>query len=478
MTRILIVWGLWGPYHCRRFEALRQLGADSGYEVVGLSLFQGSSVNRWSANNLPEGVEHVDLGPDEAKLPLGRIGRLFAQVRRLKPDVTLVPSYWHWSLVLSLASRLANARLVMMNETHAGTARDRTVSVFAKRILVRRFDAALVGGKPHRRYFASLGMSSGEIFTGYDAVDNDYYRARAEEIRGAAGQVRSRYGLPEHYLLSVGRFVAKKNLGVLIEAYRRFLDLSPDSKTHLVLVGSGEEEGKLRALCATLQLPAYDKTQFKGEPPTSVRAAADGAAPISPGANDHPGVHFYGFRQIDETPVFYALADGFVLPSLREEWGLVVNEAMASGLAVVVSERAGCAEDLLEKGRAPVLGSLAMNLSVKEPPLPKGRRGSPEVCAHLGHVLLHIRKNGFVFNPESPKELAYTLFVLDSQTALREAMAKESGRIVEKFSCANFAKNALAAAHAALGLNPGCASPERRGSCERLPSPSIDILPT
>ncbi len=99
------------------------------------------------------------------------------------------------------------------------------------------------------------------------------------------------------------------------------------------MVGSGEEESRLLDLCAELKLPVYKKS------------GAGRQDPASNNKDEPPGVHFYGFRQIDENPVFYALADAFILPSSWEEWGLVVNEAMASGLPVIVSETAGCVED-------------------------------------------------------------------------------------------------------------------------------------
>ena len=47
-------------------------------------------------------------------------------------------------------------------------------------------DAALVGGTPHKRYFAGLGIPEDKIFTGYDAIDNAYFAARADEIRASA----------------------------------------------------------------------------------------------------------------------------------------------------------------------------------------------------------------------------------------------------------------------------------------------------
>jgi glycosyltransferase involved in cell wall biosynthesis len=293
-----------------------------------------------------------------------------------------------------------------------------------KRRLVGLFDAALVAGQPQKRYFAAMGLPPDKIFTGYDAVDNDYFARRVGEIRGQESVVRSQYDLPEHYFLSLGRFVPKKNLGALIHAFRIFLDASPTARTHLVLVGSGEEEPKLRALCRELKLPIYDKSELKTE--TGMRKPGNQEG-------ENPGVHFYGFRQIEENPVFYALADAFILPSLREEWGLVVNEAMASGLPVVVSETAGCAEDLLKPGRLPAPIHLSADMN---------RR--------LTRLAGRIRQNGFVFNPASAGSLAEALLALESAPALRKIMGRASQRIVEKFSCENFARNALLAAQAAL----------------------------
>jgi glycosyltransferase involved in cell wall biosynthesis len=63
--------------------------------------------------------------------------------------------------------------------------------------------------------------------------------------------------------------------------------------------------------------------------------------------NLHQHVHLPGFKQYEELPVYYALAKAFVHPSTTEQWGLVVNEAIASGLPVIVSERCGCVPELI-----------------------------------------------------------------------------------------------------------------------------------
>ncbi|MFM8888255.1 MAG: hypothetical protein ACKOKC_17805, partial [Chthoniobacterales bacterium] len=72
------------------------------------------------------------------------------------------------------------------NESHAGTEQATGWRRWIKRQIVKRFDAAFVGGEPHKRHFASLGILSDKIFTGYDAVDNGFFAFCADEIRAAA----------------------------------------------------------------------------------------------------------------------------------------------------------------------------------------------------------------------------------------------------------------------------------------------------
>jgi glycosyltransferase involved in cell wall biosynthesis len=418
-NKIGILWAQFGPYHFARAAALQKLVAPA--TVRALELANQSVDYAWTRSAEAAGLITLCPGAMAERLSFWQVfrssRRTFAE---LKLDVCILPGYApKQSLAALLAAKSLGIRTVMMNESHAGTARARGIGAWAKRRLVRLFDAALVGGSPQKRYFASLGLPEEKIFAGYDSVDNDYFAARAEEIRDRKSEIRSRYELPEHYFLSLGRFIAKKNLATLIRAYRNLLDASPDCQTHLVMVGSGEEETTLRRLCSELKLPVCDHAPgpLKSAPSPEPRASRCA-----------PSVHFYGFRQIEENPVFYALADAFILPSLWEEWGLVVNEAMASGLPVVVSETAGCVEDLLEPGQ------------------PAGAKDwisrSPELSGR-------VRKNGFVFDPESPESLAAMLLIFAAAPALVETMGRNSWEIVEKCSCDNFARNALLAAEAA-----------------------------
>jgi glycosyltransferase involved in cell wall biosynthesis len=418
---LAIVWAQYGPYHFARMAALRKLAG--GANVLAIEVANQTSVYAWSR---PQGVmELVTLCPGFVFENLS-FWKVFWRARRVfkeqKLDVCILPGYApKQSLAVLAAAKSLGIRTVMMNESHAGTSRARGLGTVAKRQLMALFDSALVGGNPQKRYAASFGFPLEKIFTGYDAVDNDYFSARADEIRSRAEEIRAQFGLPQNYFLSLGRFVAKKNLGTLIRGYRRFLDANPGSRTHLVMVGSGEEGEALRKLCCELCLAVYDKTKSGDNAETETRV-------------ELPGVHFYGFRQIEDNPVFYALAAAFVLPSLWEEWGLVVNEAMASGLPVVVSETAGCAEDLLVTGR------------LAAPP-----QWSEKLRECLAQLAGRIRQNGFVFNPRSAQSLANAFVLLESAPELRQRMGRASRRVIEKFSCDNFARSALAAVRAATG---------------------------
>jgi glycosyltransferase involved in cell wall biosynthesis len=183
-----------------------------------------------------------------------------------------------------------------------------------KRRRVRRFASALVGGPRHRDYLVTLGMPAGRIALGYNAVDNAAYARRADAARSSAG---CRPLPPDRdYFLSVNRFVPEKNLARLIHAYARYRAEAPSGLAwDLVLCGGGPGEGEVEALVTRLGLGG--------------------------------SVHCPGFLQEEGLSAWYAHASAFIHPSRMEPWGLVVNEAAACGLPLLVSDRAGCVETLV-----------------------------------------------------------------------------------------------------------------------------------
>ena len=153
------------------------------------------------------------------------------------------------------------------------------------------------------------------------------------------------------YFLASNRFVERKNLGRLIRAYAIYVGSLQEGKKAwpLVLLGDGELRGELEALCKGLEL----KTVMGFSRGDAGTTEEEDLKLNSYKLKTSPGggcVIFAGFRQIAELPAFYADAGAFIHPALSEPWGLVINEAMASGLPILSSNNVGAAEELVIDG--------------------------------------------------------------------------------------------------------------------------------
>jgi len=236
-----------------------------------------------------------------------------------KPGVAALPGWAYPSALAGLSwCRKNGVRAVVMSESSEHDFPRRRWREWLKRRIVRRFDAALVGGRLHASYARKLGIPEDCIHLGYDVVDNAYFADGSERARRADQALRQKLGLPENYFLAVSRLVPKKNIPVLLDAYARYRARAEGDPWHLVLCGDGPELPRIRAVIERLGLGEY--------------------------------AHLAGLVGYGDLPSYYGLGGAFVHVSRVEQWGLVVNEAMASGLPVVVSERCGCASELVREG--------------------------------------------------------------------------------------------------------------------------------
>ena len=315
--RLAILFDRVGPYHHARLEAASRIGSLHCVELSGID-----SVYDWSHSHRARHYSSSLVFPSacvEAK-SVGTIqNRLYAELDRIRPDVVAIPG---WSSKAALTAlkwcRLSNVPTILMADSWQGSKRRRFWMEWAKSQILTLYSAALVAGSRQQSYLESLGYDRESIFTGYDVVDNEYFAAGAAMSSGQARQLRSDWNLPKKFLLMVGRFVPEKNLFRLIEGFRRFLASSGDTSWHLVLVGGGPLENSLKHHARSL--------------------------------SDIDRISFRPFSQYDELPILYGLAEGLILASTSETWGLVVNEGMAAGLPVLVSEKCGCAPDLVRHG--------------------------------------------------------------------------------------------------------------------------------
>lgn len=183
---------------------------------------------------------------------------------------------------------------------------DSKIDVTPRSKLVNRIKRAVYNGVDAMLYPASQwdetgrfwGFDSDRIFYGIDVVDNAFWEIPSE--RTYQGQ----------YFLTVGRLVQRKNFDGLIKAYKRLIEDKGDFIPDLVIIGEGPMKLKLQEI-------ACDK------------------------------VKILDFKSPEELRRFYQHSEMFILPSHLDTWGLVVNEAMASGALVAASNQCGCAESLV-----------------------------------------------------------------------------------------------------------------------------------
>ncbi len=200
--------------------------------------------------------------------------------------------------------------------------RPRSLStLLAKQIFLRLLRPAIAAtlpiGSRNRDYWARyFGPGMPQFLMPY-AVDNAWFaqRTAAADPTQLRAELQLAPGRP--VILFASKLQARKHADHLLEAYARLCAISPNPLPYLLIVGDGEERARLEARARELALE---------------------------------GVRFPGFRNQSELPSFFALADVFVLPSRHEPWGLIVNEAMASGCAVIVSNEVGAHADLVTDG--------------------------------------------------------------------------------------------------------------------------------
>ena len=183
-----------------------------------------------------------------------------------------------------------------------------------KKRFMHRCDGFVVPGKSSFEYLRSLGAEEEDIHSAPNAVDIALFSRRAEDVRRDATLQRQALRLPFRFFLYVGRLVAEKGVFDLLQAYGT-LDPLLRAEVGLVFVGDGPARPDLERQAAAI-------------PGKSVR--------------------FTGFVHREQLASYYALAETFVFPTYTDTWGLVVNEAMACGLPIIVSRAAGCVADLVE----------------------------------------------------------------------------------------------------------------------------------
>ena len=243
---------------------------------------------------------------------------LARHLRKGRYDALWIHGYARpFHLASMLAAKALGAKVLLRDEVNALSNPRSAAKTKLKRSFFRAqdqlCDAYLAIGTMNRDYYRSQGIDDSKIFPVPYAVDNDRFSVSDPAAKAA---LRNTLELePDRpVVLFSAKLITRKRPADLLEAFLA-LDQAAARRPYLLFVGDGALRGELEG-------------------------QADG----------HEAVRFLGFRNQSELPGLYDLADLVVLPSEREAWGLIVNEAMNAGCAIVVSDRVGAGPDLVETG--------------------------------------------------------------------------------------------------------------------------------
>ncbi len=398
--RLLFVIGNLSDYHVPRYQALVQLAAQRGIEVMLVEVFGHSGAYAFAQQvraaffaSAPQHCVTLFEHADEDDQHWLRIDARLRQVLRAHaPDVVVTLGYsTPYSILLCLYKVLGGLRvlgpsckLIYMSDSKADDGVRHPLKERLKRLLVSHFDGALVAGEKHRAYACSLGIAPARSRTGFDVIDVEYFGRAAAAARADAAAVRARHGLPRRYVLCVSRFIERKNVTLVIEAFGR--SGLAQQGVALVLVGQGP--------CRAAMSAQIERCGLRAQ------------------------VQIFDALPNREMPDLYALADLVVLGSAFDQWGLCINEALAAGRPVVVTRTCGVADEL---------------------------------------VLDHI--NGFIVEPGDVAALAARMRTLGMDHALRERFSTNALSLIRHWTPRRFAHNLLdlmqvLAGTAALEPNP------------------------
>jgi len=247
---------------------------------------------------------------------------IWGEIRRERPDAVVVTSWMNptWWLVFLACAKFNIPMLFMTDANFYAEKPKSSWKLWLKRIFLGNLifpntSGFLYSGTANRLLYKYYGVPSEKLFPfayswGYDKLVDV-----SSQVVITKKEVRKQYGVPQDavVILYCGRLSSEKGITELIEAYR----IVSHPKKSLILVGDGQLRGPLEELAVRHKVES---------------------------------IHFMGFQRRDDVGQFYIMADFFVLPSQKETWGMVINEALSYGLPVIASDQVGAAVDLVASG--------------------------------------------------------------------------------------------------------------------------------
>jgi glycosyltransferase involved in cell wall biosynthesis len=238
----------------------------------------------------------------------------------------------------------------------------RTIKFCLLKIIFCLVDKFLAIGTSNANFYLFFGVDRRKIFMMPYAINNDYFYGQSLFFKNEVSKNKNSHNIMDDspIILYVSKLTKRKNILDLLDAYEKLLIKMPGNNVpYLMVIGDGELKN---ALLQMVRLKNLNR------------------------------VHFLGFKNQSELPIYYEMCDVFVLPSSAEPWGLVVNEVMNHAKPVIVSDEVGCSSDLIFDGL-----------------------------------------NGYIFENHNTQDLADKLYKILASTQVKNSMGKESLEIISKW---------------------------------------------
>lgn len=291
----LIVWDRAGHYHLARYRNLAK--KSNFFDNVYLANL-GSSDTLYKWDSVDDSIIQLSKRSVDRTDLFNRLVKFRSVLRGKDISYVIISGYGKVEYILFIIlSALNGKKVILFAESWYDK---KPISKFIKRFFFKAFVSGFfVSGKRAYNHFKNeIGLTTLPIETGYSAVDNEHFAS------DSSNQINE--------ILCVARYSEEKNLKNLITAFRNS-DAYADYK--LQIIGDGPLRPALEAEIAL----------------------------------DNDKIVLERWKSYKELPNYYARAKYFILPSTFEPWGLVVNEAMAAGRPVLLSEQCGCLPDFLNQ---------------------------------------------------------------------------------------------------------------------------------
>lgn len=306
---------LWAHYKNVLYEQLQKEASANRHELLVVQ-FARNEKSRASMSNVNTPLPNYNLAllHDGFIEDIGQY-EMFRRIRKtsraFKPDIVNITGFYSITHILTIIYFYwKGIPMILSNDSTVIDNAHNKAKNGIKRILMKLFVGYFVYGKKAAEYIVSLGGDKEKILVDRSAVVDNAEIKTIAETQNVEIPIQK-----TNYFVFAGRLISIKGVDVLLQAFSDFSKQFPD--WGLIIVGDGDRRTSMEAYCNENQLPVY----------------------------------FAGGKSWNQVPPYLGISQALLLPSESEPWGLVVNEAMACGKAVVVSDKCGCASELVIEGQ-------------------------------------------------------------------------------------------------------------------------------